>query len=83
VKTKRPTEQQLLEGLDAHKAHADERFEPLPQELDPLERLKGSVLSYKHPLDSVWDEYVDLAPVSDGVISDPSQPSEDDFPERD
>jgi antitoxin VapB len=38
---KRMTEQALLEGLDAEGAHADELVEPLPQELEPLERLRG------------------------------------------
>ncbi|WP_404415111.1 hypothetical protein [Marinospirillum sp.] len=30
-------------------------YEPLPQELSPLERLKGSVLHYERPCDSVWE----------------------------
>jgi len=55
--TKRPTEKELLDGLDAHTAHADELAEPLPQELTPLERLKGSVKRYERPTDPVWDEY--------------------------
>ncbi len=59
VSEKRMTERELLEDLDAHKAHADELAEPLPQELTPLERLKGSVLRYERPTDSVWDEYFD------------------------
>ncbi|EHJ04205.1 hypothetical protein KYE_12360 [Marinobacter manganoxydans MnI7-9] len=29
--TKRPTEKELLEGLDAYTAHADELADPLPQ----------------------------------------------------
>lgn len=33
-------------------SHTDE---PLPQELSPLERLKGSVLHYERPCDSVWE----------------------------
>jgi hypothetical protein len=43
---KKLTEQELLKGLDAHTAHADELSEPLPQELTPMERLKGSVKRY-------------------------------------
>ena len=54
---KRMTEQELLEGLDAKGAHADELAEPLPQELEPLERLRGSVKRYIRPTDPVWDEY--------------------------
>jgi antitoxin VapB len=51
------TEQELLEGLDAKGAHADELAEPLPQELEPLERRRGSVKRYIRPTDPVWDEY--------------------------
>jgi len=54
---KRLTEKELLEGLDAHTAHADELAQPLPQELTPLERLKGSVKRYERPLDPVWEEW--------------------------
>ena len=38
---KRITEQELLEGLDAKGAHADELAEPLPQELTPRKDSKG------------------------------------------
>jgi len=55
MSTKRIREQELLKGLDAHTAHADELAEPLPQELDPLERLKGSVMKYENPMDGCWD----------------------------
>jgi len=48
---KKLTEQDLLKGLDAHTAHADELADPLPQELAPLERLKGSVKRYERPTD--------------------------------
>lgn len=58
---KRITEQDLLYGLDAKGAHADERAEPLPHELSPLERLKGTVKRYDRPTDPVWDEPVDSA----------------------
>lgn len=61
VSIKRPTEQDLLYGLDARGAHADERAEPLPHELSPLERLKGTVKRYDHPTDPVWDEPVGSA----------------------
>jgi len=46
-----------LKGLDAKGAHADERAEPLLHELEPLERLRGSVKRYIRPTDPVWDEY--------------------------
>tara|TARA_Y100001001_G_scaffold164562_1_gene197211 strand:- start:5276 stop:5518 length:243 start_codon:yes stop_codon:yes gene_type:complete len=55
--SKRPSEKELLDGLDTHTAHADELAEPLPQELTPLERLKGSVKRYDRPTDPVWDEW--------------------------
>lgn len=54
---KRFTEAELLKGLNAESAHADELATPLPQELTPLERLKGSVKRYERPLDPVWEEY--------------------------
>jgi antitoxin VapB len=56
---KRMTEKELLDGLDAKGAHADELAEPLPQELEPLERLRGSVKRYIRPTEPVWDEFVD------------------------
>jgi antitoxin VapB len=55
--SKRPSEKELLDGLDAHTAHVDELAEPLSQELTPLERLKGSVKRYDRPTDPVWDEW--------------------------
>jgi antitoxin VapB len=64
---KRMTEQELLEGLDARGAHADELAEPLAQELEPLERLQGSVKRYIRPTDPVWDEYFDS---DEGVTDD-------------
>ena len=60
------TEQELLEGLDAHSAHSDELARPLPEELTPLDRLKGSVLRYERPTDPVWEEFFD----SDDSVSD-------------
>jgi len=50
------TERELMDGLDANTAHADELAEPLPQELTPLEQLKGSVKRYDRPTDPVWEE---------------------------
>ncbi|MCE0760087.1 hypothetical protein LWH94_12830 [Marinobacter sp. G11] len=75
--TKSPTEKELLEGLDAHTAHADELAELLPQELTPLERLKGSVKRYERPTDSVWDEYFNSEGVSDDFMEDRDQPASD------
>lgn len=71
--TKRPTEIELLGGLDAH---ADEIAQPLPQELTPLERLKGSVKRYDRPTDPVWDEFFDSEEgVSEDFMKDRDQPS--------
>lgn len=71
------SEEQLLEGLDAKGAHADELVEPLSQELMPLERLKGSVKRYDRPLDPVWDEYFESEEgVSEDFMKDRGQPSE-------
>lgn len=67
MSTKRMMEKELLKGLDAHTAHADELAEPLSQELTPLDRLKGSVKRYERPIDPVWDEYFDS---SEGVTDD-------------
>ncbi len=64
---RRFTEKELLRGLDATNAHADELAEPLSQELTPLERLKGSVIRYDRPTDPVWDEYFDS---DEGVTHD-------------
>lgn len=68
------TEQELLEGLDAQAAHADELSEPLPQELTPLERLKGSVKRYERPTDPIWEEYFDSEGVTDDLMEDRDQP---------
>ena len=54
--TKRPSEKDLLKDLDAYTSHADELAEPLPQELSPLDRLKGSVKRYDPVWDSLWEE---------------------------
>lgn len=69
------TERELLEGLDAESAHADELATLLPQELTPLERLRGSVLRYERPTDPVWDEWLNSDEgVSDDLIQDRKQP---------
>jgi hypothetical protein len=71
---KQLTEQDLLKGLDTHTAHADELAEPLPQELTPLERLRGSVKRYDRPTDPVWDEFLGSSEgVSDDLIEDSDQ----------
>lgn len=73
--TKRMTEKELLEGLDAHTAHADELAEPLPQELTPLERLKGSVKRYERPTDPVWDDFFESDEgVTDDFMEDRERP---------
>jgi len=36
-------EQELLKGLDAKTSHSDELAKPLSLELEPLEKLSGSV----------------------------------------
>lgn len=61
------TEKELLEGLDAESAHTDELAKPLLKELTPLEKLKGSVIRYERPLESVWDEFFDS---DEGVAED-------------
>jgi len=75
---KRPTEKELLDSLDAHTAHADEIALPLPQELTPLERLKGSVKRYDRPTDPVWDEFFDSEEgVSEDFMENRDQPFKD------
>jgi len=77
----RKSEQDLLEGLDSFTAHADELAQPHPEELTPLERLKGSVKRYDRPTDPVWDEYIDSEGVSDDFLEDRDQPKSDDCTE--
>ena len=75
MSTKRMTEKELLECLDAHTAHADELAEPLPKELTPLERLKGSVKRYERPTDPDWDEFFESDEgVTDDFMEDREQP---------
>jgi antitoxin VapB len=72
---KRLTESELLKDLDARGAHADELAEPLSHELEPLERLRGSVKRYDRPTDPVWDEQCDSDEgVSEDFIKDRDQP---------
>jgi len=54
--TQRPTEKDLLKDLDAYTSHADELAKPLPQELSPLDRLRGSVKHYEPVWESLWEE---------------------------
>ncbi|KXS54622.1 MAG: hypothetical protein AWU57_976 [Marinobacter sp. T13-3] len=75
MKKKRPTEQELLKGLDASGAHADELAEPLPHESEPLERLKDSVKKFERPTDPAaapedWDAWFDGEPVSRDFMKD-------------
>lgn len=75
MQKKRPPEQELLKDLDAFGAHADELGELLPQELDPLERLKGSMKKFEGPTDSVtnpedWDAWFDGEGVSGDFMED-------------
>ncbi len=74
---KRMTEKDLLEGMDAYKAHGDELAEPFTQELVPLERLRGSVKRYDRPTEPVWEEYVssDDCPTKD-AMNDQDQSSQ-------
>ncbi|MEX1215971.1 hypothetical protein [Saccharospirillum sp.] len=75
----RTTEQKLLDGLDPYLAHADALAEPLPQELSPLERLKGSVKQYVRPTDPVWDEYFESEEGISGEFTEvQDQPSPND-----
>ncbi|HDZ38439.1 MAG TPA: hypothetical protein ENH62_09165 [Marinobacter sp.] len=73
---KRMTEKELLDGLDAKGAHADEVAKLLPQELAPLVQLKGSVKRYDRPTDPVWDDVFNSDEgVSDDVMEEREQPS--------
>ncbi len=75
MKKKIPTERKLLKGLDAESGHAEELATPLPHELTPLERLRGSVERYDRPTEPVWDEWFDSDEgVSDDFMQDREQP---------
>ena len=77
MKKKKFTEQELLEGLGPDSVHADDPAKPPMDELAPLERLKGSVIRYERPLDSVWDDYFDSVDggVSDDFMEERDQPA--------
>ncbi|WP_379865028.1 hypothetical protein [Marinobacter sp. M5B] len=75
MQKKRPTEQELLNDLDAFGAHAGELAGPLPHESEPLERLKGSVKKFERPTDPVtdpedWDAWFDGEGVSGDFMKD-------------
>jgi len=72
--TKPPSEQELLDGLDAYTTDDDELALSQPQGLTPLERLKGSVKRYERPTDPVWNEYFGSEDVSDDLLEDSEQP---------
>lgn len=74
MKKKAPTEEELLQGLDAESRHADELATLLPHELTPLEQLRGSVERYDRPTEPVWDEWFDSGEgVSDDFMQDREQ----------
>ena len=59
LRAARPNEEDLLQGLDAHTAHADELATPSASETDPQQQqLKGSVEHYDRPFDPAvdWDD---------------------------
>lgn len=56
---KRFTEQELLEDLTTKTSHSEDLAKPLVQELEPLNRLRGSVKRYLRPMDGVWDGFLE------------------------
>jgi len=56
---KRFTEKDLLKGLNETTAHADELAQPLSQEIEPLEKLRGSVTHYERHFDGFSDDLFD------------------------
>lgn len=72
---RRLTAGELLKGLNAHTAHADELTQPLEQELTPLEKLRGSVKKYDRPTEPVWDEFFDGEGVSQDFMDERHKPS--------
>jgi antitoxin VapB len=75
MKTKQPTEPELLENLDAYGAHADEVAEPLSSEYEPFRKLKGSVEKFERPTDPAsvsedWDAWIDGERASEDVMND-------------
>lgn len=69
------SEADLLRGLDENSVHGDELAELTQMELDPLERLRGSVKRYERPTDPVWEEHFDGNGVSKDFMIDRDQPS--------
>lgn len=59
---KRPTEKELLEGLDAHNAHADELASLAAQEWMPRGRLKETVKCFEGPFKPIEDGSQAVAP---------------------
>lgn len=74
MSTERLREQELPKRLDAHTAHADALAEPPAQEIDPLERLKGSVKRHERPLDGCWDYADDDGAESDELLKNYDKP---------
>lgn len=75
MKKKRPTEQELLKDLDAHRPHEDELAEPLPHESNSLKKLKSSVKKFEHPTAPAadpedWDAWFDGEGVSEDFMKD-------------
>jgi len=78
MKLKRITEKELLAGLNPYTSHADELAKPLPSEISPLERLKGTGTRYDQPTDPVGDEFFESEEgVTDDFMEDRYQPSSD------
>ena len=61
LRAAKPKEEDLLEGLDADTGHADELATPSASEMDPEQKLKGSVKHYDQPFDPAgdWDDSED------------------------
>lgn len=75
MKNKRPTEQELVENLDAYGAHADELAVPRSHDSEPLEKLKGSVKKFDRPTDPAiapedWDAWFDAEGASEDFMKD-------------
>lgn len=73
MEKKRPTEQELLKDLNPCGAHAYELAELLAHELDPLDRVKGSVKKFERPADPAtdpedWDAWFDGEGVSEDFM---------------
>ncbi|PVY76868.1 antitoxin VapB [Tamilnaduibacter salinus] len=76
MKTKRPTETELLKGLDAEGTHSDELADMLPEELD-LQFPSSDSAKEKNRLSRshTWDEYFDEEPgCTDDFMGQRDQP---------